>query len=185
MVSADGAFEATAVRLLPGSPFFDRQEVHRQKILASYEPDKLLFHYRALAGSAGPGCPQRLRRLGKRFFAGAYDGHYLSAASRMAAATGDDVFRDRANYLVGELAKCQEALKQDGYLAAFPSGAFDSLEGKQGNGGGVVAPYYTIHKIMSGLLDAHHYLGNVQALQVAEKMAVYFEKRLAGLMRRD
>ena len=53
-------------------------------------------------------------------------------------------------------------LKHDGYLAAFPTGAFDRLEGKRGDGGGVVVPYYTIHKIMAGLLDAHHYLGNEQ-----------------------
>ena len=83
--------------------------------------------------------------------------------------------------MVAELAKCQDALKQGGYLAAFPSGAFDRLEGKPGDGGGVVVPYYTIHKIMAGLLDAHHYLGNTQALEVAVKMAGYFEKRLAAL----
>jgi hypothetical protein len=83
--------------------------------------------------------------------------------------------------MVGEFAKCQEALKQDGYLAAFPSGAFDRLEGKPGNSAGVVVPYYTIHKIMAGLLDAYHYLGNKQALDIAVEMADYFEKRLSGL----
>jgi DUF1680 family protein len=45
----------------------------------------------------------------------------------------------------------------------------------------VVVPYYTIHKIIAGLLDAHHYLGNTLALQVAVKMTDYFEKRLAAL----
>ena len=54
-------------------------------------------------------------------------------------------------------------LEQDGYLAAFPSGAFDRLEGERGNSGGVVVPYYTVHKVMAGLLDAHEYLGNQQA----------------------
>src|SRR5438045_2826207 len=46
----DGLFKASDVRLLPGSPFHDRQELHRKKTLASYEPDKLLYPYRALAG---------------------------------------------------------------------------------------------------------------------------------------
>ena len=67
------------------------------------------------------------------------------------------------------------------HLAAFPAGAFDRLEGKRGNSGGVVVPYYTIHKIMAGLLDAHRYVGHEQSLQVAERMATYFEQRLAGL----
>ena len=66
-------------------------------------------------------------------------------------------------------------------MRLFPPGRFDTLEGKRGNAGGIVVPYYTIHKIMSGLLDAHQYLGNAQALQVAEKMAGYFEKRLSAL----
>ena len=48
-VATASAFRATDVRLLPGSPFYERQELHRKGVLASYDPDKLLFHYRALA----------------------------------------------------------------------------------------------------------------------------------------
>jgi DUF1680 family protein len=47
--------------------------------------------------------------------------------------------------------------------------------------GGIVVPYYTIHKIMAGLLDVYHYLGNQQALDVVTKMGDYFQARLAGL----
>ena len=173
---------ATRVRLLPGSPFHDRQELHRQGYLASFDPDKLLFHYRALAGLPQPaGVTSGYAGWDSEFLRGHMAGHYLSAASRMAAATGDASFRKKTNYLVAELAKCQDALKQDGYLAAFPSGAFDRLEGKPGDSAGVVVPYYTIHKIMAGLLDTHHYLANTQALDVAVKMANHFETRLATL----
>jgi uncharacterized protein len=174
--------DATRVRLLPGSPFFERQELHRLGYLASFDPDRLLFHYRVQAGLQQPdGVGNGYSGWDSGFLRGHMAGHYLSAASRMAVATGDMSFREKADYMVVELAKCQDALKQDGYLAAFPSGAFDRIEGKQGNSGGVVVPYYTIHKIMAGLLDAHHYLGNKQALEVALKMANYFENRLAGL----
>jgi len=174
--------DATRVRLLPGSPFFERQELHRKVYLAAYDPDRLLFHYRALAGLPQPeGVKAGYAGWDSGFIRGHMAGHYLSAASRMAAATGDASYREKVNYVVAELAKCQDALKQDGYLAAFPVAAFDHLEGKPGGNGGVVVPYYTIHKIMAGLLDAHHYLGNTQALQVAVKMADYFEKRLAAL----
>ena len=174
--------DATHVRLLPGSPFYDLQELHRKGYLASFDPDKLLFHYRALAGLPQPeGVNGGYSGWDSGFIRGHMAGHYMSAASRMAVDTGDNSFREKVEYMVAELAKCQDALKQDGYLAAFPSGAFDRLEGKRGNSGGVVVPYYTIHKIMAGLLDAYHYLGNKQALQVTEKMADYFEKRLAAL----
>ncbi len=173
--------DATEVRLLPGSPFYERQELHRRGYLASFEPDRLLFHYRALAGLPQAEGAKPYDGWDSGFIRGHMAGHYLSAASRMAAATDDQRFRERVNYLVGELAECQEALKQGGYLAAFPSGAFDRLEGKPGNSAGVVVPYYTIHKIMAGLLDAYHYLGNEQALAITVRMADYFEKRLSGL----
>lgn len=176
------ALDATRVRLLPGSPFYDRQELHRRGYLASFDCDQLLFHYRALAGLPQPeGVTGGCAGWDSGFIRGHMVGHYLSAAARMAVATGDEAFRKKADYLVAELAKCQDALKQDGYLAAFPSGVFDQLEGKPGDNGGVVVPYYTVHKIMAGLLDAHHYLGNKQALRVAVKMAEYFERRLAAL----
>lgn len=174
--------DATRVRLLPGSPFYDRQELHRHGYLAQFDPDKLLYPYRALAGLPQQnGVKSGYPGWESGFIRGHMAGHYLSAASRMAVATGDASYRQKVDYMVAELAKCQDALRQNGYLAGFPSGAFDVLEGRRGNNAGVVVPYYTIHKIMAGLLDAYHYLGNKQALQVAEKMADYFEARLGTL----
>lgn len=174
--------DAARVRLLPGSPFYERQELHRTNYLAAWNCDKLLFHYRALAKLPQPeGVKEGYAGWDSGFLRGHMAGHFLSAAARMAVATGDASFRNKANYMAAELVKCQDALKQDGYLAAFPAGALDQLEGKPGDSAGVVVPYYTIHKIMAGLLDAHHYLGNTQALDVAVKMANYFEQRLGVL----
>lgn len=174
--------DAARVRLLPGSPFYDRQELHRTGYVGQLDPDRLLYEYRKLAG-----LPQSAGITGgyggwdSGFIKGHMAGHYLSAASRMAAATGDDSFRTKVTYLVAELAKCQQALKQDGYLSAFPSLALDWQEGTSTNSDGVVVPYYTIHKIMAGIVDAHHYLGNKQALDVALKMSAYLQKRLIVL----
>jgi DUF1680 family protein len=174
---------ANRVRLLPGSPFYMRQELHRKGALASYDPDRLLYPYRTLAKLPQQGgVPEGYDGWDSGFLRGHMAGHYLSAASRMAAATGDTVFRDRVNYLVRELAKCQRALNLKGYLAAFSTGAFDQLEGKPGaDADGIAVPYYTIQKILSGLIDAHIYLGNKQALEIATRMADYFATRLAGL----
>jgi hypothetical protein len=182
-VDAASAFLANQVRLLPGSPFYVRQELHRKGVLASYDPDKLLYPYRALAKlPQKEGIESGYDGWDSGFLRGHMTGHYLSAASRMAAATGSLLFRDRVNYLVGELAKCQKSLNLDGYLAGFSTAAFDQLEGKPGaDAGGIVVPYYTVQKIMSGLLDAHAYVGNRQALVVATRMADYFGKRLAAL----
>ncbi|WP_195763934.1 beta-L-arabinofuranosidase domain-containing protein [Pseudoduganella rivuli] len=184
-VPVDGAraFLADQVRLLPGSPFYVRQELHRNGVLASYDPDKLLYPYRALAKlPQKEGVESGYDGWDNGFLRGHMAGHYLSAAARMAVATDSRLFRDRVNYLVGELAACQRSLNLDGYLAAFSTAAFDQLEGKPGaDAGGIGAPYYTIQKIMSGLLDAHAYVGNKQALVVVTRMADYFGKRLAAL----
>jgi DUF1680 family protein len=174
--------DSAHVRLLPGSPFYDRQELHRKGYLASQDPDKLLYLFRSVAklpqagGATGP-----YGGWDGSWLRGHMLGHYLSAASRMAAATGDDTFKTKVNYVVAELAKCQAALGNTGYLSAFPATVFDWLEGKGGESGGIAVPYYTIHKIMAGLLDAHHYVGNRQALDVVTKMADYFRGRLTAL----
>jgi DUF1680 family protein len=182
-VDAGHAFLANEVRLLPGSPFYARQELHRKGVLASYDPDRLLYPYRAVAGlPQKEGIDSGYDGWDSGFLRGHMTGHYLSAASRMAAASGSLLFRDRVDYVVGELAKCQKSLNLDGYLAAFSTAAFDQLEGKPGaDGGGIGVPYYTVQKIMSGLLDAHAYAGNRQALDVVTRMADYFGKRLAAL----
>lgn len=52
--SSAEAFDARQVRLLPGSPFHDRPELHCTGYLAAFEVDRLLFHYRALAGLPQP-----------------------------------------------------------------------------------------------------------------------------------
>ena len=138
---------------------------HRHGYLAEFESDKLLFHYRVLAKLAQPnGVKGGYERVGQRFHSRSHGGALPFCS--LPDGGGDRrcvAFKEKADYMVAELAKCQDALGQGGYLAAFPSGAFDRLEGKSGDGGGVVVPYFTIHKIMAGLLDAHHYLGNMQA----------------------
>ena len=49
-----------------------------------------------------------------------------------------------------------------GYLSAYPESFIDRVEARQT----VWAPYYTLHKIMAGLLDMHLLAGNAQALTV-------------------
>lgn len=173
--------DARAVRLLPGSPFYDRQELHRTGYLASFEPDRLLSPYRRQAKLPEPAGTTPYPGWEQGFIKGHMVGHWLSAAARMAAATGDTTYRAKVRTVVAGLADCQQALGQDGYLAAFPSIAFDSLEGRSKDSGGVLVPYYTLHKILAGLLDAHHYLGDTEALTVAKNLGGWVERRLAAL----
>ncbi|MBT2291878.1 glycoside hydrolase family 127 protein [Paenibacillus albidus] len=79
---------------------------------------------------------------------------------------------------------------REGYLSAYPERQFILLE----NGGVYVsgstdsnnidsiwAPYYTLHKIMAGLLDCYELAGNEQALDILVKLGDWVNGRLSVL----
>jgi hypothetical protein len=158
-------FSTSEVRLRKG-PFQDALKANR-RYLMSLPQDRLLHTFRLNAGLPSSATP-----LGgwekpdcelRGHFAG---GHYLSACALMYASAGDEELKARGNGMVEQLARCQQALG-DGYLSAFPREFFDRLRaGKE-----VWAPFYTLHKILAGLLDMYVHCGNQQALEVAEGLA--------------
>jgi hypothetical protein len=107
---------------------------------------------------------------------GHFCGHFLSACALMHASTGDAELKTKGDYMVAELAKCQQKLG-GGYLSAFPTELFDRLKARQK----VWAPFYTIHKIMAGMLDMHQHCGNDQALVVLRGMADWTDHWTAAL----
>jgi uncharacterized protein len=174
------SIDASRVRLLDG-PFKERQELHRTGRLREFNEDRLLFPYRAATGlPQAQGVDAGYGGWDDGFIRGHMAGHYLSAASRMFAATGDSLFRDRANALVDGLDECQKVFGT-GHLAAFPEEVLSAFEGRGGEKHGILVPYYTIHKVMAGLLDAHHDLGNAKALEIAGKMADCYARRMSSL----
>ena len=46
---------------------------------------------------------------------------------------------------------------------------------------GIWAPYYTLHKILAGLLDAYEVAGNKKALEIAKGMGAWTHARLSAL----
>ncbi|MBC7352059.1 MAG: glycoside hydrolase family 127 protein, partial [Thermogutta sp.] len=156
-------FRLEDVRLLP-SPFFHAMRKDAQYLL-SLDPNRLLHVFRINAGLPSDAAPLGGWERPDCELRGHFVGHYLSACSFMYASTDDIQFRERVHFLVQELAKCQEKLG-NGYLSAFPEEFFDRVE----TTGRVWAPYYTLHKILAGLLDAYVYCGNQQALEVARKL---------------
>ena len=157
-------FDLARVRLGPG-PFFDALQVNRRFLLAQ-QPDRLLHMFRITAGLPSDARPLGGWEAPDNELRGHYTGHYLSALALMSASLGDGELEARGASMVGELAKCQQALG-NGYLSAFPEELFDRLR----MGRPVWAPFYTLHKIMAGLLDQHTLMGNAQALDVLQGMA--------------
>ena len=167
-------FDLSEVRLLD-SPFKAAQDADA-KYMASLDLDRLLHNFRINAGLPTTASPLGGWEAPSCEVRGHFVGHYLTACALMYKSTGDPEWKRRADYLVVELGKCQDALGT-GYLSAFPASAFDKLEA----GIHVWAPYYTIHKIMAGLFDAYQLCGNAQALDIDKKMATYFADRISKL----
>ena len=163
-------FDRKDVRLLPG--FCKTEQDMDARYLLSLSPDSLLRNFRFNASLPAPGKPLEGWEEPGSEVRGHFVGHYMSACALMYCATGNYRFKRRGELIVFELDKCQKAMKT-GYLSAFPASFFDKLE----QGKPVWAPYYTIHKIMQGLLDMYLLCGDDQALRMAQREAHYFWRR--------
>lgn len=171
------------VRLLPGSAEAEAQERNRRYLLDILDADRLLHSFRVTAGLApraqaycAPGSGTSWEELGGACWEapdcelrGHFTGHYLSALAMLHVSTGDDIARQRAEYVVAEMAAAQAAHGTSGYLSAFPEATLSRLSKLKG----VWAPVYTLHKVGAGLLDAHVLLGSTQALSVLRGLADY------------
>ncbi|MEU4096437.1 beta-L-arabinofuranosidase domain-containing protein [Streptomyces sp. NPDC026673] len=169
----------SAVRLLD-SPFLDNMR-RTCAYLRFVDADRLLHTFRRNVGLPSSAEPCGGWEAPDVQLRGHTTGHLLSALAQAHAHTGDEVHAGKARAIVAALAECQAAAPaagyHPGYLSAFPESVFDSLEA----GGKPWAPYYTLHKIMAGLLDQYTLSGNEQALTVLSAMAAWADARTAPL----
>jgi hypothetical protein len=175
----------TAVRLT-GGPLKHAQDLNARYLL-QLEPDRMLAYYRVRAGLEPKAEPYAGWDGDGRNLTGHIAGHYLSGVSLMYAATGNQEFKTRADYIVSELAAVQ-AKHGDGYLSALANlrAAFAALsrgEIRSANFdlNGEWSPWYTLHKTFAGLRDAYRHAGNRQALEVEARFAAWAEGVLAPL----
>ena len=168
-------FPMTQVRLLPGE--VQAAAEINQRYLDSLATDRLLHSFRLTAKLSSSATPYGGWEKPDCELRGHFNGgHYLSAVALSYASSGNDVLKRRGDTMVAELARCQKA-NGNGYLSAYPPELFQRLvDGKK-----VWAPFYTLHKIMAGLLDMYLYTGNEQALQVCEGMADWVQAYFEGV----
>ncbi|WP_428329446.1 beta-L-arabinofuranosidase domain-containing protein [Mucilaginibacter sp.] len=177
------SFDLNQVSLLNG-PFKDAM-IADEKYLLSIDADRLLSGFRSHSGLKAKG--ELYEGWESSGLAGHTLGHYLSAISMNYASTNDPEFLKRINYIVDELAQCQQARKT-GYIGAIPKEDSIWAEVAKGNirsrgfdlNGGW-SPWYTVHKVMAGLLDAYLYANNTKALQIAVKLADWTGQTINGL----
>ena len=97
-------------------------------------------------------------------------GHVLTALSQAYGATKDNALLSKIQYLLTELKRCQAS---DGYLFASPVEWFDRVEHKVP----IWVPWYTMHKIMEGLVAAYHYTESDTAYEVMTALGLWIYRR--------
>ncbi|HEX6686030.1 MAG TPA: beta-L-arabinofuranosidase domain-containing protein [Candidatus Limnocylindrales bacterium] len=173
-------FDLGQVRLTAGR-WLDTQN-RTLSYLRFIDVDRLLYNFRANHRLSTQGAAACGGWEAPNFeFRSHSQGHFLSAWAQAWAALGDTTCRDKAAYMVAELAKCQAnnaaAGFNTGYLSGFPESDLNTVE--TGNRRGV--PYYCLHKMLAGLLDVWRYTGNTQARDVLLRFAGWVDWRTGRL----
>lgn len=173
---------------LTGTGLFASAQRRRLEFLSNVSIDDLLWNFRTAAGmDTREGKPMKGWDSPGSLLRGHTTGHMLSAFSLAWAATGDPRMRDKARELVDGLKEVQDAFAAQpqfhpGFLSAYSERQFDLLE-QYTPYPAVWAPYYTLHKILAGLLDADQYLHDDTALAIARGIGDWTYERLHGLSR--
>ncbi len=164
------AFALAQTRLQDGD--FKAAMQTNRRTLDEIGVDRALYCFRWQAGLPTQGAKPLeswAGPAGSGPFPGFYEAHYLSAISMTYAQTADPALLERVNYMVAELGKCQAA--QGGkYLFASPEIEFDAnrLDG---------VVWFRMHKLLEGLLAAHQFADNRQALGIATQLAEWIKAK--------
>lgn len=143
-----------------------------QEYLRSIDADRLLANFRKTAGRETP-VECYTGGWENSEIAGHTMGHYLTALSQLYRATGAVDIEERLEYILKKLAECQA---ESGFLFASGEVLFDRIEREEA----AWVPWYTMHKILAGLISAYQLAKKPQALEIATKLGTWVYNRVAG-----
>lgn len=118
---------------------------------------------------------------------GHYAGHMLSMLAFSYASTHDDAILGRVKELVDGLEECRAAMAEGrggvtyshpGFLSAYGEWQFSALE-EYAPYGEIWAPYYTLAKILAGLVEVYQHCGYEPALKLAQGIGHWVYGRLS------
>lgn len=175
-------FKMTQVHLLPSR--FQENMKRDSAWMMSVSVNSLLQSFRNTSGafSSREGGYMTVKKLGgwealDCDLRGHITGHLLSAYATLYAQTGSQAVKMKADSIVNGLAEVQQAYGRGGYLSAFAEGLIDrNIQGKS-----VWAPFYTLHKIVQGMIDQYQMTGNEKALEIAKGMGNWAYNKLKPL----
>ena len=162
----------TKTHLTDGTLFSDSQKLGLKYVL-DYNPDRMLAPAYTALGKTPKA--QNYGGWESRQIQGHMLGHYLSALAGFFYQTGSKEAKEKLDYTVDCIKNLQ---REDGYFAGIPSVPFDAVFSSSGSFNvdrfslaNWWVPWYSVHKIYAGLIDAYSFAGNEDALKIVTKMA--------------
>ncbi|HEX3027967.1 MAG TPA: beta-L-arabinofuranosidase domain-containing protein [Clostridia bacterium] len=145
--------------------------------LQSIDLNRLLVGFRQMAGLSTS--YSKYGAWESTQLAGHTLGHYMSALAQAYKNTKSDTalnadIKNRIDKIISQLQEIQNK-RGDGYLFAEKPTQFDIVEGK--GSGSTWAPWYTMHKILSGIISIYELEGNPTALTVASNLGNWIYNR--------
>ena len=107
-------------------------------------------------------------------------GHWLSAvahAYQQAKGSDPTLAAQLKTKLDDVMSKLKSYQASNGFLFATPVSQFDDMDAGTGS---TWVPYYTLHKILAGLIDVYKFEDNADALLVASKLGDWLYNRAMG-----
>ena len=159
--------------------------------LLSLDADRLLVGFRETAGLDLKGA-KRYAGWETSLIAGHTLGHYLTAVAQAVATLPSDDARsvellNRLNYIIASLKECQDAIGTGYIFGAVIKDEnnielqFDYVEQNKTN---IITEawvsWYTMHKILAGVIDVYKFTGNETALEVAKGLGNWTYNRASG-----
>ena len=150
-------------------PFIVNAYMKEKEYLFSLDMDKLMAGFRETAG-----IPKRADRYQGGWenedYSGHTLGHYMVALAQVYAKEKSEEVKERLEYILSELSQSQ---KQSGYLFTYGEEVFGKLEK-----GEPYKVWYTMHKIVTGLIAVYKLTGMEQAFTIVKKLGDWIADRV-------
>ena len=153
--------------------------------LKKFDNDRLLSRFRETAKLDTKGA-KPYNGWENSLIGGHCVGHYLTACAQAVKTTGDAELKAKLDAIIKELKVCQDTLGTGFIFGAEirdPKNVelqFDIVECTDGSvTGDTWVPWYTMHKIIQGLIDVYRYTDNEEALTIAEGLGEWVYNRVS------
>lgn len=153
--------------------------------LLRLDPERLVVGFKAVSEGKDPQHEPGLNLYGG--WEGAWSllrghtmGHYLTAMAQAYKQSENHnptlsaKLKQNIDYAIDQLKACQDA-SPNGFLFASPETHFDVIEGKYE--GKHWVPWYSMHKIVTGLVHVYNYTKNEVALEIASRLGDWSYER--------